>query len=82
MRSYFERAFKGGNPANDFGGYTLFDAFLGYRLGQQHRLTLGVQNLTDKQYITYYSDTQAPTDNNRFFAGRGRTITLGLTSDF
>jgi iron complex outermembrane receptor protein len=82
MRNYFKREFKGGNPANDFGGYTLFDAFLGYRIGDQHRLTLGVQNLTDKQYVTYYSDTQAPTDNNRFFAGRGRTITLGLTSDF
>jgi iron complex outermembrane receptor protein len=82
MRQYFEREFKGGDPRNDFGGYTLFDAFLGYRIGAQHRLTLGVQNLTGKQYITYYSDTQAPTDNNRFFAGRGRTITLGLTSDF
>ena len=82
MRKYFERQFKGGDPRNDFGGYTLFDAFLGYRIGQQHRVTLGVQNLTDKQYVTYYSDTQAPTDNNRFFAGRGRTITLGLTSGF
>jgi iron complex outermembrane receptor protein len=81
MRNYFEREFKGGDPRNDFGGYSLFDAFLGYRMGQ-HRLTLGVQNLTDKQYITYYSDTQAPTDNNRFFAGRGRTVTLALTSDF
>jgi iron complex outermembrane receptor protein len=82
MRNYFEREFKGGDPRNDFGGYTLFDAFVGYRIGQMHRLTLGIQNLTDKQYVTYYSDTQAPTDNNRFFAGRGRTVTLGLTSDF
>lgn len=81
MRNYFERSFKGQDPRNDFEGYTLFDAFLGYRFGS-NRLLLGVQNLTDKQYITYYSDTQGPTDNLRFFAGRGRTFTLGLTSSF
>ena len=81
MRSYFEREFDGGDPGNDFEGYTLFDAFVGYDFGR-HRVSLGVQNLTDEQYITYFSDTQAPTDNTRFFAGRGRTFTLGLTSDF
>jgi iron complex outermembrane receptor protein len=81
MRNYFERRFKGQDPRNDFEGYTLVDAFLGYRFGS-NRLLLGVQNLTDKQYITYYSDTQGPTDNLRFFAGRGRTFTLGLTSSF
>jgi len=81
MRNYFERSFKGQDPRNNFGGYTLFDAFLGYRFGA-NRLLLGIQNLTDKQYITYYSDTQGPDDDLRFFAGRGRTFTLGLTSSF
>lgn len=81
MRNYFEREFKGQDPRNDFEGYTLFDALLGYRFGS-HRVLLGVQNLTNKQYVTYYSDTQGPTDNLRFFAGRGRTFTLGVTSDF
>ena len=81
MRKYFSRKFEGQPEANDFGGYTLFDAFLGYRIGG-HRVALGVQNLTDKQYITYFSDTQGPTDNLRFFAGRGRTFTLSVTSDF
>jgi iron complex outermembrane receptor protein len=81
MRKYFSRKFDGEPEANDFGGYTLFDAFLGYRIGT-HKVALGVQNLTDKQYITYYSDTQGPLDNLRFFAGRGRTFTLALTSDF
>ena len=81
MRNYFSRKFEGQPEANDFGGYALFDAFLGYRIGR-HRVALGVQNLTDKQYITYFSDTQGPTDNLRFFAGRGRTFTLGVTSDF
>ena len=81
IRNYFERSFKGRDPRNDFGGYMLFDALLGYRFGA-NRLLLGVQNLTDKQYITYYSDTQGPADNLRFFAGRGRTFTLGLSSSF
>ena len=81
MRNYFERSFDGQDPRNDFEGYTLFDAFVGYSVGRQ-RLTLGVQNLTDKQYITYYSDTQGPTDDLRYFAGRGRTFTLGVTSSF
>lgn len=81
MRKYFSRSFDGQPEANDFSGYTLFDAFLSYRMGR-HRATLGVQNITDKQYITYFSDTQGPTDNFRFFAGRGRTFTLGVTSNF
>jgi iron complex outermembrane receptor protein len=81
MRNYFARSFKGQDPRNDFEGYTLFDAFLGYRIGS-NRVLLGIQNLTDKQYVTYYSDTQGPTDNLRSFAGRGRTVTLGLTSSF
>lgn len=81
MRKYFARSFKGQPAANDFDGYTLFDALLGYRIGA-HRMVLGVQNLTDRQYITYYSDTQGPTDNLRYFAGRGRTFTLGVTSEF
>jgi len=81
MRKYFSREFDGQPEANDFSGYTLFDAFLGYRLGR-HRVALGVQNLTDRQYVTYYSDTQGPADNLRFFAGRGRTFTLSVSSDF
>jgi iron complex outermembrane receptor protein len=40
-------------------------------------LTLSVQNLFDAQYITYASDTQRPTDNTFYFAGQGRTFTLG-----
>jgi iron complex outermembrane receptor protein len=81
MRKYFARKFRGQDPRNAFEGYTLFDAFLGYRIGSS-RVLLGIQNLTDEQYITYYSDTQGPTDNLRYFAGRGRTLTLGVTNSF
>lgn len=79
VRRYLARSFKGQDPRNDFAGYTLLDTEAGYRIGP-HRLSLSVQNVTDEQYITYYSDTQGPADDLRYFAGRGRTFTLSLTS--
>ncbi|WBY08769.1 TonB-dependent receptor [Sphingomonas sp. 7/4-4] len=61
---------------NDFGGYTLTDAYLRYQTGLGG-LTFSVSNLFDKQYIDYSSDTRLPTDNLSYFAGRGRAFTLG-----
>jgi iron complex outermembrane receptor protein len=80
-RFYFEREFNDAGDASDFEGYTLVDAALGYRIGK-HRVSLSAMNLLDKYYVSYNSDTVAATDPTRFFAGRGRTITLGLTSEF
>lgn len=75
---YLARTFDG--PArdarNDFEGYALADALVRYQTGIGG-LSLAVQNLFDKQYISYASDTQRPTDNFFNFAGRGRTFTLG-----
>lgn len=75
---YLSRSFKGlvRDARNDFGGYTLTDASLRYQTGFG-ALTFSVQNLFDRQYITYASDTQRPTDNTFYFAGQGRTFTLG-----
>lgn len=42
---------------------------------------MGVSNLFDKQYITYYSQS-ALVEPLRYFAGLGRTITLGYSLDF
>lgn len=64
------------NPVNNFGGYNVTDASIRYQTGLG-ALTLSVQNLFDKFYIDYSSDTRLPTDNLAFFAGRGRTFTLG-----
>jgi iron complex outermembrane receptor protein len=61
---------------NDFGGYVLTDASVRYQTGLGG-LSLSVQNLFDKQYIDYNSDTRLPKDNLSYFAGRGRTLTLG-----
>ena len=84
-RFYLEREFDGQPEANDFEGYTLLDAAAGYRFGR-HRLSLSVMNLLDKRYISYFSDTRAPTgsitSDTTYFAGRGRTFTLGLASEF
>jgi iron complex outermembrane receptor protein len=75
---YLSRTFDGParDPRNDFGGYTLTDANIRYAtsLGA---FSLSVQNLFNKQYIDYSSDTRLPTDNFAFFAGRGRSFTLG-----
>ena len=78
---YFERSFDGQPAANDFEGYDLVDAIAVWRAGFGD-VSLGVQNLLDADYISYNSDTTRPTDNAAYFAGRGRTVTLGLTRRF
>ncbi|MFT3976164.1 MAG: TonB-dependent receptor [Sphingomonas bacterium] len=80
---YLARTFKGlvRDPRNDFGGYTLTDAYLRYQTGLGG-FTLSVSNLFDKQYIDYSSDTRLPTDNLSYFAGHGRTFTLGWDARF
>jgi len=88
LAHYFDRSFDGNDPRNDFEGFALFDLYAGYRLPVIGGLTeaplleLGVQNLLDRQYTTYWSQTTRPTDNTAFFAGRGRTWTVSLTARF
>ena len=78
----FDRDFKdaAGLNAVDFQGYTLFDAYAGYEtsLGT---VSVAVQNLADKQYITYYGQVGSTLDAD-YFAGRGRTFTLGFATEF
>jgi iron complex outermembrane receptor protein len=78
---YLSRDFDGGDPRNDFGGYALTDATVRWET-RAGGYSLGIQNLFDKQYIDYNSDTQRPTDNLRFYAGRGRTWIVGWDSRF
>ncbi|MEN3746293.1 TonB-dependent receptor [Sphingomonas sp. HF-S3] len=76
---YLARSFHGKanpDPRNNFGGYTLTDASIRYDIGFG-ALSLSALNLFDTFYIDYSSDTRLPTDNLSFFAGRGRTLTLG-----
>ncbi len=80
---YLSRTFEGlvRDPRNDFGGYTLTDAYLGYQVGPG-RIILSAQNIFNRQYIDYTSDVRLPTDNLSFFAGRGRTMTLAWDMRF
>lgn len=80
-RTHFSKRFEGGDPRNDFEGYHLLDGSVSVatRFGD---VTLAAQNLLDRQYIDYNSDTQRPTDSLRFFAGRGRSVTLSWLGRF
>lgn len=76
---YLSRKFHGKanpDPRNSFGGYSVTDAYIRYDTGIGG-ISLSAQNLFDKFYIDYNSDTRLPADNLAFFAGRGRTFTLG-----
>lgn len=78
----FDRNFEGGDPRNDFEGYELVDLAAAYRLGENGQIDIAVQNAFDEQYITYYSQTNAPTSNTRFFAGQGRTLSVRWSNRF
>ena len=54
-------------------GYTLIDLGATYDLGRYGQFTLGIENLTDKQYILSWS--QVPGFRN-FWAGRGRMVSV------
>ena len=80
-RFYLKREFNDASVDTDFEGYTLIDAYIAYRtkIGE---FALAVQNLADEFFLTYDSDTVRTSDNNRFFAGRGRTFTLSWRGAF
>jgi iron complex outermembrane receptor protein len=76
--TFFDRDAPSG-PANDFDGHTLLDFLVSWQVGGG-RLDLGIANLLDKQYITYYGQTSpAP---GRYFAGTGRTLNVRFSRDF
>lgn len=64
----------------DFDGYSLVDASLGYQL-PVGEVSFGVENLLNRDYMTYYAQA-ASTRDDQFFAGRGRTFTLGYQVSF
>ncbi|TFH85516.1 TonB-dependent receptor [Billgrantia azerbaijanica] len=77
-RYYFDRSVD--NPDLEFDGYGLVDAALAYRL-PVGRMSFGIENLTDEDYVTYYSQAGRVSDDY-YFKGRGRTLTLGYQLDF
>ena len=80
IQSYLSRDMQHALVKDNFAGYTLMDAFARYEL-PLGAVSLGVQNLFDEQYISYNSDTTLPA-KDKFYAGRGRTATLGWEARF
>lgn len=70
--------------AGDFGGYTMVDFAGTWRLAARQTLSLGIENLLDRQYISYFSQsfTGASATGANYYAGRGRTLTLRHRFDF
>jgi iron complex outermembrane recepter protein len=63
-----------GQRSAHFDGYTTADAYVKWQSGRAGDWTLGVQNLTNRQYINYVSQTVG--DDESYFAGRGRVVSL------
>lgn len=59
--------------------YTLADFMLDYR-NDVGTVTLGVANLTNRQYVTYFTQVEGLDD--RYFAGRGRTFQISFRGQF
>lgn len=75
---YFNRSVD--DPELEFDGYSLVDAALTYQL-PLGRASFGIENMFDRQYLTYYSQAARVSDDY-YFTGRGRTFTLGYSVDF
>lgn len=84
MLSLLPRSDPDGIASGDFRGYTLVDLLVRWRLDGRHTLSFGVENLLDRRYITYYSQTLTGVnaDNFNYYAGRGRSLTLRHRIDF
>ncbi len=78
-----DRAFSGVavTPNRNFDGYTTADLSLAWttRMGT---MRLGIENLFDAQYVTYFSQTDPVAGVDNFFAGPGRSMTLGFERRF
>ncbi|MEO0460809.1 MAG: TonB-dependent receptor [Myxococcota bacterium] len=79
-QTFFSRSFDDseGTITAEFDGYTVVDATLGYEFLPGFVARLGVENLSDVFYITYFAQT-ATTRDDQFFAGQGRRFSAALS---
>lgn len=71
VNKLFDRDF---NTGGEFEGYTTVDLSVNYQTQQYGSFSLGVDNLTDEFYITYYGQTNPSA--TRYFAGTGRVVSI------
>jgi iron complex outermembrane receptor protein len=64
-----------------FGGYTLADLSLGFPT-QVGTVRLGIENLLDRHYVTYFSQVDTGGGNDTMFAGPGRSFLLAFERRF
>lgn len=69
------------NLEEHFKGYTLVDAAATWDT-PYGRFGLSIENLFDKQYVGYYSQSASSVDVNATYAGRGRTLALSWNRSF
>ncbi|MBB4845904.1 iron complex outermembrane receptor protein [Paucibacter oligotrophus] len=64
-----------------FSGYTLLDLSTRW-LSPWGSLSVGVENLLDRQYLTYYSEANYAGTNDDYYAGRGRNLSMSWRREF
>jgi iron complex outermembrane receptor protein len=69
------------NLEEHFKGYTLFDLAASYD-SPWGKVGVGVENLTDRQYVGYYPQSTSYKDPVSYFAGRGRSLSVSLVRTF
>ncbi|RUO63061.1 TonB-dependent receptor [Pseudidiomarina insulisalsae] len=72
--------YSGAQAINNFDGYETLDAQVMIETLDYGRFTIGVENLLDEYYFTYYAQTAG--SDNRNFTGRGRTVSVNWNYQF
>lgn len=67
-------------PNLNFSGYTITDLAATYKL-PTGKINMAIENLLNEDYVTYYSQAALANDD-RYFNGRGRTVTVGYSVGF
>ncbi|MEM8683357.1 MAG: TonB-dependent receptor [Pseudomonadota bacterium] len=65
----------------DFDGYTKVDLFGGW-MTELGEFSIAIDNVLNEEYFTYFAQTEPAARADTFFAGNGRTITLGWQKQF
>ena len=60
-----------------FNGYTLVDAAATFDT-RHGKFGISIENLMNRQYVSYYSQSVAATDPGNTYAGRGRGRTVAV----
>jgi len=78
----FDREFDGvSTTSGDFDGYTTVDLHVRYA-SPHGTFGIGVENLLDRHYVSYYSQTLFPQNDRTYNAGRGRVLSLSWSRRF